>query len=90
LKLFILCFLIRQCCFYCICWCQFGYSVLFFTCCFFFLLAALCWSNCVWILNKSPKRHLPRGFLLRSIRSAMCIYMFCLYALCMIYDAGQL
>jgi hypothetical protein len=23
----------------------------------------------VWILNKSPKRHLPRGFLFRSIHS---------------------
>ena len=34
-----------------------------------FLTAALCWSICVWILNKSPKRHLPRGFLFRSIHS---------------------
>ena len=34
-----------------------------------FLNAALCWSICVWILNKSPKRHLPHGFLFRSIHS---------------------
>ena len=37
-----------------------------------FLNAALCWSICVWILNKSPKRHLPRGFLFRSIHSPPC------------------
>jgi hypothetical protein len=34
-----------------------------------FLTAALCWSICVWILNKSPKRHLPRVFLFRFIHS---------------------
>ena len=34
-----------------------------------FLNAALCWSICVWILNKSPKRHLLCGFLFRSIHS---------------------
>ena len=34
-----------------------------------FLNAALCWSICVWILNKSPKRHLPRGFLFIYIHS---------------------
>jgi hypothetical protein len=34
-----------------------------------FLNAALCWSICVWFLNKSPKRHLPCGFLFRSIHS---------------------
>ena len=34
-----------------------------------FLNAAVCWSICVWILNTSPKRHLPRGFLFRSIHS---------------------
>jgi hypothetical protein len=34
-----------------------------------FLNAALGWSICAWILNKSPKRHLPRGFLFRSIHS---------------------
>ena len=47
---------------------QYYYFIIFFTCCFF-LNAALCWSICVWILNKSPKRHLPRGFLFRSIHS---------------------
>ena len=53
---------------------SFKYSVFF--CIFYFFLpaasflnAALCWSICVWILNKSPKRHLPRGFLFRSIHS---------------------
>ena len=47
---------------------QYYYFIIFFTCCFF-LNAALCWSICVWILNKSPKRHLPRGFLFRSMHS---------------------
>jgi hypothetical protein len=31
-----------------------------------FLNAALCWSICVWILNKSPKRHLPRVLLTKK------------------------
>ena len=47
---------------------QYYYFIIFFTCCLF-LNAALCWSICVWILNKSPKRHLPHGFLFRSIHS---------------------
>ena len=53
---------------------SFKYSVLllllfFFLPAAYFLNAALCWSICVWILNKSPKRHLPHGFLFRSIHS---------------------
>ena len=52
---------------------SFKYSILLFYYFFLpaasFLNAALCWTICVWILNKSPKRHLPRGFLFRSIHS---------------------
>ena len=67
-------FLVRQCCFYWLCWYQFFFKVFSIIIIVFlpaasFLNAALCWSICVWILNKSPNRHLPFGFLFRSIHS---------------------
>ena len=55
-------------------WCWFiyhGYNL--FNC------RALCWSICVWNLNKSPKRHLPRGFLFRSIHSPPFLPVFLSY-----------
>ena len=34
----------------------------------------------MWILNKSPKRHLPRGFLFRSIHSPpFCLYFLAIF-----------
>ena len=64
---------------------SFKYSVEIFSCCFFFNCRALCWSIYVWILNKSSKRHLPRGFLFRSIHSPpflpVFVLLFCLYFL---------
>jgi hypothetical protein len=58
---------------------SFEYSVYIFYCCFFFNCRALCWSICVWILNKNPERHLPRGFLFRSIHSPPFLPVFLSY-----------
>ena len=44
-----------------------------------FLTAVLYVEASVWILNKSPKRHLPRGFLFRSIHSPPFLSVFLSY-----------